>query len=55
MYNAKLRCVRAMKKAISIAYFDCVFVNLDIQYRICIRHIVICGLPGPTIFFYIIA
>jgi len=26
------------------------FVDLDIQDGKCMRHIVICGLPGPTIY-----
>jgi len=33
-----------------IAYSDCVFVDLGIQHAMCIRHIVICGLPVYSIF-----
>jgi len=33
----------------------CVFVALVIQHTMCIRHIVICGLPGSTKVFHIIS
>ena len=41
-------------KAIRITYSECVFVALDIQLAMSIRHVVICGLPGSAIFFHII-
>jgi len=37
----------------SITYPECVPVALGIQNKICMRHIVICGLTGSTIFFQI--
>ena len=43
------------RKTISTTYSECVFVALGIQHAIRLRHIVICGLSGPTIFFYIIS
>jgi len=42
-------------KAISITYSEYVFVDLGIQHAMRMRHTVICGLPGSTIFFYIIS
>ena len=38
--------------AISIRNCECVLV---IQHAMCMRHIVICGLSGSTIFFHIIS
>jgi hypothetical protein len=40
-------------KAISIAYSEYVFVALVIQHARCMHHIIICILPGSTIFFHI--
>ena len=41
-------------KAISVTYRECVFEAFGIQHVKRTRHIVICGLPGSTIFFHII-
>jgi hypothetical protein len=43
------------EKAISIKYYECVFVALGIQYEMRMCHIVICSLSGSKIFFYIIS
>ena len=43
------------RKAISITYSECVIVALGIQHVMRMGHIVICGLPGSTIFFHIIS
>jgi hypothetical protein len=37
-----------------ITYPECVFVALGIKQEIHMSHIVICGLPGSTLFFQII-
>jgi len=39
-------------KAVSITYSESAFVALGIKHAISMRHIVICGLPGSTIYFY---
>jgi len=33
----------------------CVFVALGIQHAMRMRHIIICGLSGSTVFFYIMS
>ena len=43
------------KGKISITYSECVFVVLGMQHSMRMRHIVICGVPGSTIFFHIIS
>ena len=57
-YNVTLRhapasSVAAKKK--KITYSECVFVDLGIQNIMCMRHIVICGLSGSTVFLHIIS
>jgi len=59
MYNVTLRIVRVTifcsGKSIRITYSECVFVDLGVQYAMRMCHIVICGLRGSTIYFYIIS
>ena len=40
-------------KAVSVTYSDCVFVALGVHHAMRMRHIVISGLPGSTIFFHV--
>jgi len=42
-------------KAINITCPEHVFVALGIQHAVRLRHIVIFGLPGSTVFFHIIS
>jgi hypothetical protein len=39
----------------SVTHFECLFEALFIQHEMRKRHIVICGLSGSTIFFYLIS
>jgi len=39
----------------SITHYECVFVALLIQHAKRLRHIVICGLSGSTVFYHIIS
>ena len=52
-----LRRFRATTVAveISVTHYKCVFVALGIQHALRVRHFVICGLLGSTIFFHIIS
>ena len=43
------------RKAMSITQPACAFVALGIQYSMCMRHTVICGLLRSTKFFHIIS
>jgi hypothetical protein len=42
-------------KVISIICSECVCVVFDIQHAMRVSHVVICGLPGCTIFSHIIS
>ena len=57
VHNAEARsCVHCCsRKSICITYSECVFVALVIQHAMCMRHIVMCGLPGSTLFIYVIS
>ena len=40
-------------KELNCKHYESVFVALGIEYVVFMHHIVICGLPGSTIFFNI--
>jgi hypothetical protein len=46
---------RCSEKSIIITHSECMFVDVGIQHPMRMLHIVICGLPDPTIFFHIIS
>ena len=51
--HSRNHCYRG--KAVSITYSECVLVALGIQHVMRMRHIVICGQSGSTIFLHIIS
>jgi len=46
--------VQQLEEQKNITYSESVFVTLDIQHAMGMRHTVICGLSGYTIFSHII-
>ena len=50
-----LRYPRRRGKAISINYYECVFVALVVQHAMRMRCVVVCGLCAFAVFFHIIS
>jgi hypothetical protein len=54
-YDTKARSCNhcCIGEAINVTYCECMCVDSVNQHVMRMRHIVICGLPRPAIFFYI--
>jgi len=56
--KATLRCFRVTTVAVEkelLLFWKCVFVASGIQHKMCMRHVVIYGFRGFTIFLHIIS
>ena len=53
--NVKCNTEGRSVQATGITYSECVSVTIGIQHAMRMRHIAICGLPVPTIFFHTIS
>ena len=49
------RSIDAVKKLISITYYEWAFLALGIQHEMFLRRIFVCGLPSSTRIFHIIS
>ena len=56
-YNVTLRLIRVIIVTVesSNTYSECVLIDLGIQHAMGMPHIVICSLPGSTVFFLFIS
>jgi len=50
MYVETVRITTVVRKAINTTYSGCVYVALVIRHAMCMRHNVICDLPGSAAF-----
>ena len=53
MCHRPVREIVVVEKQVSITYSGCVYVALGIQHAVRMCHIVICTVPGSTIFFHL--